>query len=186
MMKPAVIDLGPWMFRAICLLIAVIGMLILVRATGERMRLPPRALVGPLILASAINVTLWHVLTGFGLAYMAAGRAGIIAYLMPVISTVWRRRCWGEADLAEDRRPLPGCGGPGGADLARDRADRRRPARAAADAGLGLCLGLRHHADQRPPLGLFAGTVDHLADADRHAALVILALLLAPCPTRPR
>ena len=53
------------------------GMLILVRATGERMRLPPRALLGPLVLASAINVTLWHVLTGFGLAYMAAGRAGI-------------------------------------------------------------------------------------------------------------
>ncbi|BBK33100.1 transporter [Allostella humosa] len=96
MMKPAVIDLGPWMFRAICLLIAVIGMLILVRATGERMRLPPRALVGPLILASAINVTLWHVLTGFGLAYMAAGRAGIIAYLMPVISTVLAAPMLGE------------------------------------------------------------------------------------------
>lgn len=96
MMKPAVAELGPWMFRAICLLIATVGMLLLVRATGERMRLPPRALVGPLILISLINVTLWHVLTGFGLAYMAAGRAGIIAYLMPVISTVMAAPMLGE------------------------------------------------------------------------------------------
>lgn len=96
LMKPAVVDFGPWMFRAICLVIATAGMLILVRATGQRMRLPPRALVGPLILASVINVTLWHVLTGFGLAYMAAGRAGIIAYLMPVISTVMAAPVLGE------------------------------------------------------------------------------------------
>ncbi|WP_374448645.1 DMT family transporter [Stella sp.] len=96
LMKPAVLEFGPWMFRAICLVIATAGMLILVRATGERMRLPPRALLGPLVLASAINVTLWHVLTGFGLAYMAAGRAGIIAYLMPVISTVMAAPILGE------------------------------------------------------------------------------------------
>ena len=96
MMKPAVAEFGPWMFRAICLLIATAGMLLLVRLTGERLRLPPRALVGPLVLASLINVTLWHVLTGFGLAYMAAGRAGIIAYLMPVISTVMAAPVLGE------------------------------------------------------------------------------------------
>ncbi len=96
MMKPAVLELGPWMFRAICLLIAAAGMLLLVRMTGERMRLPPRALVAPLVLISLVNVTLWHVLTGFGLVYMAAGRAGIIAYLMPVISTILAAPMLGE------------------------------------------------------------------------------------------
>lgn len=96
LMKPAVAEFGPWMFRAICLVIATAGMLILVRATGERMRVPPRAMLGRLTIAALINVTLWHVLTGFGLAYMAAGRAGIIAYLMPVISTVMAAPVLGE------------------------------------------------------------------------------------------
>ncbi|MGE0715931.1 MAG: DMT family transporter [Alphaproteobacteria bacterium] len=96
LMKPAVLEMGPWMFRAICLVIATAGMVLLVRATGERMRLPTRREWPPLIVMSFLNIFVWHVATGFGLAFMAAGRAGIIAYLMPVISTVMAAIVLGE------------------------------------------------------------------------------------------
>ena len=88
LMKLPIAEMGPWMFRAICLTIAAGGMVLLVWINGERMRLPSRREWRPLLIASFFNITVWHLVTAFGLAYMAAGRAGIIAYLMPVLTTV--------------------------------------------------------------------------------------------------
>jgi drug/metabolite transporter (DMT)-like permease len=183
MMKPAVLELGPWMFRAICLLIAVAGMLLLVRATGERMRPPPRALVGPLLLISFINVTLWHVLTGFGLAYMAAGRAGIIAYLMPVISTVLAAPMLGEK--LTGRKVIALCLGAGGLailmlpEVGRIGGDLRGPLLmlgAACSWALGTMLvkGRRwgYSPAQLTTWQLLIGT----------PPLIVCALLLAPLP----
>ncbi|MCC7274655.1 MAG: DMT family transporter [Alphaproteobacteria bacterium] len=96
MMKTAVIELGPWMFRAICLVIATAGMILLVWANGQRLRPPTRRELPLLVVMAFFNIFIWHVMTGFGLAYMAAGRAGIIAYLMPVISTMLAAPILGE------------------------------------------------------------------------------------------
>jgi drug/metabolite transporter (DMT)-like permease len=87
-MKLPVLEMGPWMFRGICLAIAALGMIVLVWINGERMRLPSRREFRPLLVAALFNITAWHIVTAYGLAFMAAGRAGIIAYLMPVLTTV--------------------------------------------------------------------------------------------------
>lgn len=96
MMKLPVAEMGPWMFRAICLLIAAGGMVLLVWMNRERLRLPSRRELRPLLVACFFNITAWHLATAYGLAYMAAGRAGIIAYLMPVLSTVMAAPILGE------------------------------------------------------------------------------------------
>jgi drug/metabolite transporter (DMT)-like permease len=74
-------------FRALCLVVSGPSMLLLARANGERLRLR-RHDIGPLLLISFFNITAWFLLSAFGLKYMEAGRAAIIAYTMPIWALV--------------------------------------------------------------------------------------------------
>lgn len=82
-MKIAVAEMPPWTFRTLCLVVGGLGLLAVGRAARLPLRVPPRQL-GPLMLVSLFNVTGWHLFSAFGVLYMAAGRASIIAFTMPL------------------------------------------------------------------------------------------------------
>jgi drug/metabolite transporter (DMT)-like permease len=86
-MKIAVLELEPWTFRVVTVLGAGLTLLLLARITGERIWME-RRLVLPHLAISLAGVTLWHMLTAYGLMYIGGGRAAIIAFTMPVWATL--------------------------------------------------------------------------------------------------
>lgn len=86
-MKLAVLDMDPWTFRAICFIAGAGGLMLFARVRGLSLRIP-RGDLGPLILTAFINVTCWQVFSAFGLTLMAAGRASIIAFTMPLWASI--------------------------------------------------------------------------------------------------
>ncbi len=86
-MKLAVMEFEPWTFRVVSVLGAGLTLLALARLSGEPMRLEGR-LVLPHVVISLAGVTLWHMLTAFGLLHVGGGRAAIIAFTMPVWATL--------------------------------------------------------------------------------------------------
>jgi EamA-like transporter family len=73
MMKVAVTEVPIWTFRSICLLGAAIGFLVICRLAGQSLRIP-RGQVGPLLVSSLFNVTIWHICSATGLVHLAASR----------------------------------------------------------------------------------------------------------------
>ena len=94
-MKLALRELDPWMFRTICLLVGGGGLLALVRAGGQSLRIP-RAERLPLILAAFFNITAWHLCSAYALTLVQAGRAAIVAYTMPLWTVIFGRLLFGE------------------------------------------------------------------------------------------
>lgn len=86
-MKLAVMEFDPWTFRVASVLGAGLTLLVLARLSGEPI-LMERRLVLPHLAISLAGVTLWHMLTAFGLLYIGGGRAAIIAFTMPVWATL--------------------------------------------------------------------------------------------------
>lgn len=82
-MKLAVAEMPVWTFRTLCLVIGGAGLLAICRMSGQRLAIP-RAELGPLVLAALFNITGWHLFSAFGLVYMPAGRASIVAFTMPL------------------------------------------------------------------------------------------------------
>ena len=91
MMKWALAEIPVWTFRSACVGAGALGMFAIAALRGSAIRIPsgqwPRV-----ALTALCNVTLWNVLTGYGLTMLPAGRSAIIAYTMPlwvvVLSTV--------------------------------------------------------------------------------------------------
>jgi drug/metabolite transporter (DMT)-like permease len=82
-MRMAVLEMSPWTFRVVCVVISSSGLLLLARLTGERIQ--PAAAVWPrLLLLAAFSVTLWQMLTAFALERIGGGHAAILAYTMPL------------------------------------------------------------------------------------------------------
>ncbi|MDW8340130.1 MAG: DMT family transporter [Geminicoccaceae bacterium] len=86
-MKLAVDQFEPWTFRVVSVLGAGTTLLALARISGEPWRLP-RRLVLPHLAISFAGVTLWHMLTAYGLLLIGGGRAAIIAFTMPLWATL--------------------------------------------------------------------------------------------------
>lgn len=86
-MKLAVLEFEPWTFRVVSVLGAGLTLLLLAGLSGERIRMDRRLIVPHLVISLA-GVTLWHMLTAFGLLYIGGGRAAIIAFTMPVWATL--------------------------------------------------------------------------------------------------
>ncbi len=101
-MKIAVLELEPWTFRVVTVLGAGLTLLLLARITGEPIRME-RRLVLPHLAISLAGVTLWHMLTAYGLMFIGGGRAAIIAFTMPVWATLLSILFLGE-------RPTPAMG----------------------------------------------------------------------------
>ena len=89
-MKIVLSEVRPWTFRTICLMAAGGGLLALARAGGYRPVIPAEDLK-PLLVTSIINITGWHLLSAHGIAAMQAGRAAIVAYVMPLWAVVLSR-----------------------------------------------------------------------------------------------
>lgn len=82
-MKIAVTEMSPWAFRAICLYAGAAGLFAIAARFGLSMRVP-RGRGRELIVASLLNVTIWHVCSAYGLMLVEAGRAALIAFTMPI------------------------------------------------------------------------------------------------------
>jgi drug/metabolite transporter (DMT)-like permease len=87
MMKIGLREIPVWTFRTLCLLLGGFGTLCIAKVSGVRLTIP-RSEFGPLILVSLLHITGWQLCSAYGLIYMGAGRAAIIAYTMPVWASI--------------------------------------------------------------------------------------------------
>ena len=85
--KIVLAEIPVWTFRTLCLVCGGLGLLGLVRVNGVSLTIPKKEL-GPLLMVAAMNVTGWHLCSAYGVYYMQAGRASIIAYTMPVWAAI--------------------------------------------------------------------------------------------------
>jgi drug/metabolite transporter (DMT)-like permease len=83
MMKLAVLEVPPWTFRALCLMVGGGALLAITRATGGRVAFPVAKLPA-LALVALFNITSWHLFSAYALLYTGSGRAAIIGYTMPL------------------------------------------------------------------------------------------------------
>lgn len=80
-------EISPWTFRTFCSILAGLGVIALAKAKGMRLAIP-KVEFWPLFLVALLNITLWHLCSAFGVMYMKAGRAVIIAFTMPVWASI--------------------------------------------------------------------------------------------------
>ena len=83
MMKLALLEVPPWTFRSLCLMVGGSALLALALVSGGPMRVPARRLPA-LALVSMFNITGWHLFSAYALLYTGSGRAAIIGYTMPL------------------------------------------------------------------------------------------------------
>ncbi len=86
-LKLGVTGLAPLTFRAVTLPFAALGLLVIARFSGESMRIP-RAWWARVAILALFNITGWNWLMLFGIQQMAAGRAAILAYTLPIWSVL--------------------------------------------------------------------------------------------------
>ena len=82
-MKLALTEIPPWTFRSIGLVTGGVGLLAIARVAGHSVAIP-RQSGAMLFVISLFNITIWHVLSAYGLTLIEAGRAVIIAFTMPL------------------------------------------------------------------------------------------------------
>lgn len=82
-MKIGLLQVSPWLFRVITVIVAAIFVLSLARVLGERCRVPRHRIL-PLVAIAAIFGSAWHVLSAYGVLMAGGGRAAIVCYTMPV------------------------------------------------------------------------------------------------------
>lgn len=86
-MKIVLRDVPPLTFRGVCLLMGGGGILLIARFLRHDLRLP-RAYWLRLTWLSLTNIVAWNVLIVYGLSLMPSGRAALLAYTMPLWSTM--------------------------------------------------------------------------------------------------
>jgi len=89
--KLVLVEIPPLTFRAVCLIGAGTGMLLLARAGGQSLHVPARHWRRLLALA-ACNIVGWNVLVIYGVTLLPSGRAALLGYSMPLwsmILSVW-------------------------------------------------------------------------------------------------
>lgn len=96
MMKIALGELPVWSFRSFCLVGGGTGLLLAALLGRHSLRVPRRE-IGPLLLCALFNVVGWHLFSAYGLSMIAAGRATIIAFTMPLWATLFASLLLGEA-----------------------------------------------------------------------------------------
>lgn len=94
-MKIALEELPVWWFRSLSVGVGAAGLLLIALISGQRIR-PSKAELGPLALCTVFNILGWHILTAYGVSLMAAGRASIIAFTMPVWAALMAAALLGE------------------------------------------------------------------------------------------
>ncbi len=95
-MKVALAEIPPWTFRGGSLLVAGTTLLALVRFASGALPAPPRAEWRGLGIVTLLNVTLWNILSAYGVERIAAGHAVLLNYTMPLWVVLFSRPLLGE------------------------------------------------------------------------------------------
>lgn len=85
--KLVVDEIPPLTFRGVALVVGGAAMLVIARAGGQSLRLPVRTW-GRLVALAAFNIVGWNVFVIYGIALLPSGRAALVAYTMPLWSTL--------------------------------------------------------------------------------------------------
>ena len=80
-------DFGPWTFRAITLLVAVLTMFVISRLRGNSLAVP-REVRLRLFWAGAFNIAIWNVCTAYAVMLIPSGHAAVIAFSMPLWAAI--------------------------------------------------------------------------------------------------
>lgn len=86
-MKIGLAELPPWVFRAGASVVSCAGLFLISLIAGHSLRVPPGEW-RTVIAGGILNITLFNMLVAYGVMLMDAGRAGIIAYTMPLWATL--------------------------------------------------------------------------------------------------
>lgn len=86
-MKIALTEISPWTFRSLCLAFGGLSILCLAKMRGLSLSIPKQELK-PLFLAASFNITGWYLCSAYGLYYLAAGRAAILGFTMPLWAAI--------------------------------------------------------------------------------------------------
>ena len=96
LLKVTLAEVPPFTLRALCVVIGGGALLGLATATGQRV-MPRRREAVALAAMALVNVTLWQMLSAYGVERLASGRAAILAYTMPVWGVALGALVLGEA-----------------------------------------------------------------------------------------
>ncbi|MFC1494489.1 DMT family transporter [Thermodesulfobacteriota bacterium] len=86
-MKIALSELPVWTFRVYTIMFSVIGFITLIKLSGLSISIPLKELKQVLVIA-LFNISGWQILSAYGISNMNASRASIIAYTMPIWTTI--------------------------------------------------------------------------------------------------
>jgi drug/metabolite transporter (DMT)-like permease len=86
-LKLGVSEIAPLTFRTVTLPFAALGMLLVAARSGDGIALP-RPWWWKVAVLSVLNISGWNGLVLFGVQQLPAGRSAIIAYTMPIWSTI--------------------------------------------------------------------------------------------------
>lgn len=95
-MKIALSELPVWWFRAMSVSAGAFGLLTIAYFANGTIRLA-KTDFRPMVICAVFNIVGWHLLTGYGITLMPAGRASIIAFTMPVWAALLSIFMLGEA-----------------------------------------------------------------------------------------
>lgn len=95
-LKIGLAEIPPWTFRGGSTLIAGLTLLGLARLTFGSTAPPARVEWRGLALTTLFNVTLWNILSAYGVALVPSGQAALLAYTMPLWVVLFSRLILGE------------------------------------------------------------------------------------------
>ncbi len=87
-MKLAVGELGPWTFRVVCVYVGAAGLFALAKVRRIPLGLP-RGREVVFAMTAILNIAIWQVTSAYGLKFMSAGRAVLVAFTMPIWAAVF-------------------------------------------------------------------------------------------------
>jgi drug/metabolite transporter (DMT)-like permease len=86
-MRMAVLELSPWTFRAVCVVVAGAGLLG-IASLGREPMWPRREAWPHIALLAVSGVTVWQMLSAFALQFIGGGHGAIVAYTMPIWAAI--------------------------------------------------------------------------------------------------
>src|SRR5262249_28145310 len=86
-LKIVLAEVPPLTFRGACLVVGGAGVLVLARLAGLSLAIP-RSMWARLLALAAGNIVGWNVFVIYGVALVPSGRAALLAYTMPLWSTL--------------------------------------------------------------------------------------------------